>query len=107
MTNEVRELFDFISTNGMSVLWDYGGSRAASTVEALPEVRVTELVNGVLVSKSLNKVTEIGQETSRREPESESGPEIIDLQEYAKSKAASSVQVNEVREIFEFLNGKF
>ncbi len=95
MTNEVRELFDFISTNGMSVLWDYdyGGSRAASstTVEALPEVRVTELVNGVLVSKQVQK-----------------GPEVIDLQEYAKSKAASSVQrVNEVREIFEFLNGKF
>ncbi len=89
MTNEVRELFDFISTNGMSVLWDYGygGSKAASVSvpEALPEVRVTELVNGVLVSKQVQK-----------------GPEIIDLQEYAKSKTASfSVQRNPVRELFD------
>jgi hypothetical protein len=31
MVNEVRELFDFINSRGMSVYYDYSGSRAAST----------------------------------------------------------------------------
>jgi hypothetical protein len=59
-------------------------SRAASTSNA----RVTEMINGLLVSKPAK-------------------PEIIDLQEYAKfgKAAAASVQgINKLKEIHNFIN---
>jgi hypothetical protein len=46
-------------------------SRAASTPD---DARVTEMINGLLVSKPAKKQ-----------------PEVIDLQEYAKSRKAGSV----------------
>lgn len=57
-------------------------SRAASTTGT----RGTEMVNGLLVSKSLKKE-----------------PELIDLQEYARS-AASIQGINKLKEIQEFFN---
>lgn len=65
-------------------------SRAASS----PDARVTEMVNGLLVSKPTKKE-----------------PEVIDLQEYAKSgkAAAASVQgINKLKTIHDFIrsNGR-
>ena len=61
--------------------------RAASTSDA----RVTEMVNGLLVSKPLKKE-----------------PEVIDLQEYAKSAAASVPIFNKLKVIQDFIrsNGR-
>jgi ERCC4-related helicase len=59
------------------------GSRAAST-------RVTEVTNGLLVSKPVNKEAE-----------------IIDLQEYAKQTKSNAVSVpgiNKLKEIQDFIN---
>ncbi len=85
MTNEVRELFE-LASGDMSSLYNYG-SRAASTTQE-QDTRVTEMINGLLVSKRAKK----------RENE----PEIIDLQEYARSGKAASIPpaVNEVAELF-------
>jgi hypothetical protein len=61
------------------------GSRAAST-------RVTEVTNGLLVSKPANKE-----------------PEVIDLQEYVKSrKGVSAPGINKMKEIHDFIrsNGR-
>ena len=61
-----------------------GNSRAAST-------RVTELTNGLLVSKPLKE------------------PEIIDLQEYAKSvksNAASAPGINKLKAIHDFITSE-
>jgi hypothetical protein len=33
MVSQIRELFDFIDSDGKSVYHDYGESRAASTIE--------------------------------------------------------------------------
>ena len=62
-------------------------SRAAS---GKGDTRVTEMTNGLLVSKPVTK------------------PEIIDLQEYAKSsKAAASIpSINKMKAIQDFYNGK-
>ena len=62
------------------------GSRAAST-------RVTEVTNGLLVSKPAKE------------------PEVIDLQEYAKSRkgvsiAASAPGINKLKEIQDFINSR-
>lgn len=92
MTNEVRELFEFVASGGRSVLYDYG-SRAASVQD---DVRVTEMINGVLVSRPAKKEKE---------------PEITilnDSWERRHGKAASSTStwtkrtrpVNGVRELF-------
>ena len=66
-------------------------SRVASTDDAI----ITEMVNGLLVSKPA---------TIKKEPE------VIDLQEYARSgkaAAAASVQgINKLRVIQDFINGK-
>ena len=67
-------------------------SRAAST----PEERITEMVNGLLVSKSKPAATA-------------KEPVVIDLQEYAKGKAANaSVPTNKLKEIHNFIrsNGR-
>ena len=70
-------------------------SRAASTKDA----RVTEMINGMLVSK-------VASSTSKE-------PEIIDLQEYAKSRKgvfsnASFPGINKLKAIHDFLrsNGR-
>ena len=64
-----------------------GNSKAASTKE---EARITEMVNGLLVSK----------------PANQKEPVVIDLQEYAKS--ASVQGINKLREIHNFIrsNGR-
>jgi len=66
-------------------------SRAASSTE-LPEAerRVTEMINGLLVSKPAKE------------------PEVIDLQEYAKSAAASVPGINKLKVIHDFIrsNGR-
>ncbi len=91
MTNEVRELFELVASGGRSVLYDYGGSRAASTTTTTP--MVTEIINGLIVTR----------------PAKKNEPEITILNDSWESKAAS-VQVNEVAELFNthfgFLNGK-
>ena len=59
------------------------GSRAAST-----QTRTTEMINGLLVSK----------------PVATKEPEIIDLQEYAKSRKGVSVPgINKLKEIHDFI----
>lgn len=63
-------------------------SRAASTQDA----RITEITNGLLVSKQTKKE-----------------PEVIDLQEYAKSGKSASVSgfgINKVKEIADFMNAR-
>jgi hypothetical protein len=94
MTNEVREIFEFLASGGRSILYnyDYGSSsRAAST----QDIRETEVADGLILSK---------RTTTKNEPV------VIDLQEYAKSKAkgaSTPPTVNPVREIFDFLNGRY
>jgi hypothetical protein len=60
-------------------------SRAASTQDS----SITEISEGLIVSKPVKKE-----------------PEIIDLQEYAKSRAASSVPagINKLKAITDFIN---
>jgi hypothetical protein len=48
---------------------------------------ITEMVNGVLVTKPLKKMTEI---RSSKEPEKE--PQVIDLQEFANQKQQQQQQ---------------
>ena len=83
------------------------GSRGASTQEQ-HDARVTELINGVLVSKPVKKITSLNES---KQTSNESEPEITvlnDSWEKQHSKGASTpVAVNPVREIFEFLNGRF
>ena len=81
----------------MSRLKTNSSSRAASTKDA----RVTEMINGLLVSKSAS---------SKKESE----PVIIDLQEYAKSRKgvssnASVPGINKLKVIHDFIksNGRF
>ena len=59
-------------------------SRAASSGKE--DARATEMINGLLVSKRTAKL------------------EIIDLQEYAKSAAASVQGINKLKAIQEFFN---
>ena len=63
-------------------------SRAASSAEAI----VTEMVNGLLVSKPTNPKE----------------PIVIDLQECAKTKSrkASVPKINKLKAIQDFINGK-
>jgi hypothetical protein len=78
MVNEVRELFDFINSGGRSVYCNYyDGSRAASTTtteEPRHDVRITEMVNGVLVSKPARKYTDLSKQEQAQKQETE--PEI-------------------------------
>ena len=77
-------------------------SRAASATATTQtqDARVTEIINGLLVSKPAKKVEYIGATKDKNESE----PEIIDLQEYARSKAASVHGINKVRAIHDFIN---
>jgi pyruvate/2-oxoglutarate/acetoin dehydrogenase E1 component len=61
-----------------------GRYRTRSASVPKDDARLTEIINGVLVSKPSKKVTDLSK------PDSE--PEIIDLQEYARSSKAASVQ---------------
>ena len=75
-------------------------SRAASaTATQTQDARVTEIINGLLVSKPAKKVEYIGATKDKNESE----PEIIDLQEYARSKAASVPGINKVKVIHDFI----
>jgi hypothetical protein len=105
MTNEVRELFEFVASGGRSVLYNYGNSRAASVQD---DVRITKMINGILVSKPAKKITYLDE--SRKSNE-EKEPEITilnDSWERQHSKGASTpAAVNPVREIFDLMNGRF
>ena len=73
-------------------LYENSSSRAAST-RVQKDTRVTEMINGILVSKAA----------------SSNEPVVIDLQEYAKSRKGlssnASVQgINKLKEIQEFFN---
>jgi hypothetical protein len=79
-------------------------SRAASTStqisETIDDARVTELINGVLVSKPAKKVTDLSNQEQQ-----ESEPEAIDLQEYARSgKAASVTGISKIKAIHDFIS---
>jgi hypothetical protein len=77
------------------------GSRVASTPsKEKDDARVTEIINGVLVSKPAKKVEQVRNETMQT-----SKPEIIDLQEYVRSgKAASVPGINKLRVIHNFIS---
>ena len=83
MNLQQQEAFYQVMTNGR-----LKSSRAASSAEA----RVTEMVNGLLVSKPANPKE----------------PVVIDLQECAKSKSrkASVPNINKLKAIQDFINGK-
>ena len=70
-------------------------SRAASTSEE----RITEMINGVLVTRPVKKFRD---ETTSTTTTSE--PKVIDLQEYAKSKAGSVSGINKLKTIIDFNN---
>ena len=83
--------------------------RARSRAASVPrdDARVTEMINGIIVSKPAKKVTHL---SNQEEQKQESELEVIDLQEYAKPKAGSvpSTGVNKVKAIhnFMFSNGR-
>ena len=69
-------------------LYENSSSRAAST-RVQKDTRVTEMINGILVSKA----------ASSKEPV------VIDLQEYAKSRKRVSVPgINKLKSIQDFIN---
>ena len=69
-------------------------SRAGSTQEQVPkdDARVTEIINGLLVSKPAKKVEYIGATKDKNELEPE----------YARSKGASVPGINKVKVIHDF-----
>ena len=76
-------------------------SRAASTQTEQQDAIVTEIVNGLIVSKPAKKIIDISESKTSNQSE----PEIIDLQEYARSGKAASVHgINKVRAIHDFIN---
>jgi hypothetical protein len=88
--NNFQEQFYQVMTN----LRRANQSRAASSKQ---DARVTEIINGVLVSRPTAATIK-------------EQPEVIDLQEYAKSKAASvpSQGINKMKAIHDFIasNGR-
>ena len=82
------------------VMTRWSGSRVAST-PSKQDARVTEIINNVLVSKPAKKIEYVGNETKQT-----SEPEIIDLQEYARSGKAASVAgiSNKLRMIHSFIS---
>ncbi len=73
-------------------------SRAASL--STSEERITEMINGVLVTRPVKKFQEIAETTTTATKE----PVVIDLQQDAKSKAGSVVQENKLKVITDFIN---
>ena len=56
----MRELFDFVNSGGMPV---YSGSRAASSQKEPREgVRITEVLNGLIVTRPAKKHTELSRQ---------------------------------------------
>ena len=69
-------------------------SIGALTQASKDDTRLTEMKNGILESRQAKK---------------EGKPQVIDLQEYAKSKsrnAASVPSINKLKAIHDFINGK-
>ena len=67
-------------------------SRAASSTT---EARITEMINGVIVTRPVKKYQEI---TTNNEVKTTSEPQVIDLQDYAKSQSkAGSVPTVSIR----------
>ena len=73
-------------------------SRAASVPKE--DAIVTEIVNGLIVSKPAKKIEYL----STTEKKNESEPIVIDLQQHAKSKAGSVPGINKLKVIHEFYN---
>lgn len=84
MLNYFQEEFYQVMTLGAN-------SRAASIQASKDDTRVIQMINGVLISKPASTKKE---------------PEVIHLQEYAKTKAGSvsSLGINKVKEIADFIN---
>ena len=61
---------------------------------------VTEIVNGLIVSKPAKRVEHIAETKERNE----SKPIVIDLQEHSKSKAASVPGINKLKVIHDFIS---
>jgi len=95
-----KQMYDF-QEQFYQVMNRIRGSRVASTPsKEKDDARVTEIINGVLVSKPTKKVEQVRNKTMQT-----SKPEIIDLQEYARSgKAASVPGINKLRVIHNFIS---
>jgi hypothetical protein len=83
-------------------------SRAASTPDA--DARVTEMVNGLLVSKPAKKIEEV-EVTEAKQTTKEAQPQVWKLTKYGpvleqqqESKAASVPGINKLKAIQEFIN---
>jgi hypothetical protein len=116
MVNEVKELFDFIRTHDISVIsgTSSSSSRAASSQEPRHDVRITEVVDGLIVTRPARKYTDLNnhqpkQQEQTKEEESEP-PVVIELGGSSKAGSVShrSSNVNEVKELFDFMrsNGR-
>jgi len=81
-------------------------SRAASTSVSKENAIVTEIVNGLIVSKPAKKIEYLSTRESKGRNESVAEPIVIDLQ--AKSKAASVPGINKLKVIHDFIrsNGR-
>jgi hypothetical protein len=82
-------------------------TRLKSRAAALPrdDAIVTEIVDGFIVSRPAKRYQEI---TNTNESKPTSEPKVIDLQEYAKSKAGSVLgggnNINKMKVINDFIN---
>ena len=88
-------------------------SRAASTQESKDDARVTEIINGLLVSKPAKKIEEVTEAKTTRTKEAQvwkltpQGP-VLEQQEQQESKAASVPGINKLKAIHDFIrsNGR-
>jgi hypothetical protein len=109
MVNEVRELYEFIASGGRSVL--SGTSRAASTTEEpRHDVRITEIVDGLIVTRPARKYADLNYQPKQQEQTKEESEPAVVI-ELGGSKAGSIPKrsnVNEVKELFDFMrsNGR-
>jgi len=71
--------------------------RAASSSVPKEDAIVTEIVNGLIVSKPAKRIEYIGETKEKNESE----PIVIDLQ--ARSKAASAPGINKLKVICDFI----
>ena len=106
--NPIRAIHNFIASNG-TILPSVVRSRSASVPK--DDARVTEMINGILVTHSAKKVTNLPTNPVQEQRVSEPEPKVIDLQEYAKSGKAGSVSgngINKLKAIHDFItsNGR-
>ena len=73
-------------------------SRSAST----PDARVTEMINGLLVSKQAKKIEEV--EVTEAKTTTTKGLDLTKDGPVLQSKAVSFPGINKVKEIHDFLN---